>query len=93
MATQSPVERKTVNGNPELTRGRDGRDRSGGERPKKKGRGGGWAIDPLDPTGKTGGKWSEGLVQVIRIVFAYYGIGINVSLAVDRLSVESIGTL
>ncbi|CAM9288250.1 unnamed protein product [Laminaria digitata] len=45
-------------------RGREGRDRGGGERPKKKGRGGGWAIDPLDPTGKTGGKWSEGLVQV-----------------------------
>lgn len=50
-------------------RGREGRDRGGGERPKKKGRGGGWAIDPLDPTGKTGGKWSEGLVQVIITAF------------------------
>eukprot|EP00903_Cladosiphon_okamuranus_P018223 g16762.t1 len=47
-------------------RGSDGRNRSGSDRPKKKGRGGGssWAIDPLDPTGKTGGKWSDGLVQV-----------------------------
>lgn len=44
----------------------DGRNRGDGDRPKKKGRGGGgsWAIDPLDPTGKTGGKWSDGLVQV-----------------------------
>lgn len=57
----------------ELNGGREGRERGGGERPKKKGRGGGWAIDPLDPTGKTGGKWSEGLVQVIRTdFFAYY---------------------
>ncbi|CAN0369263.1 unnamed protein product, partial [Hapterophycus canaliculatus] len=31
---------------------------------KKKGRASNWAIDPLDPTGKTGGKWSDGLVQV-----------------------------
>ena len=66
-----PVDRKMINVNLELIRGREERDRGGGERPKKKGRGGGWAIDPLNPTGKTGGKWSYGLVQVIRTVFTY----------------------
>ncbi|CAN0565931.1 unnamed protein product, partial [Ectocarpus sp. 12 AP-2014] len=38
----------------------EGRNRGDSNRPKKKGRGS-WEIDPLDPTGKTGGKWSDGL--------------------------------
>ncbi|CAM9473589.1 unnamed protein product [Ectocarpus sp. 6 AP-2014] len=44
-------------------RSSEGRNRGDSNRPKKKGRGS-WEIDPLDPTGKTGGKWSDGLVQV-----------------------------
>lgn len=46
--------------------GSDGRDRGPGAsgRSRKRGRGGREEIDPLDPTGKSGGKWSDGLVQV-----------------------------
>ena len=44
----------------------EGRDRGAvsGARSKKRGRGDTREIDPLDPTGKQGGKWSDGLVQV-----------------------------
>lgn len=62
-------------------RGREGRDRGDSGRPKKKGRRGGMEIDPLDPTGKTGGKWSDGLVQVrsamLLVVDRKSGISIN----------------
>lgn len=46
-----------------------GRDRGAGatgrqQGHKKRGRSDPGEIDPLDPTGKAGGKWSDGLVQV-----------------------------
>lgn len=67
----------------------DGRNRGARDRPKKKGRAGNWAIDPLDPTGKTGGKWSDGLVQVRTTVErCKVGVPLTVVYELSKVSLE-----
>lgn len=52
---------------------RNGQDRRHSGRDAKRRRGGREEIDPLDPLGKAGGKWSDGLVQV-RVYPLVYGV-------------------
>ncbi|CAN0095204.1 unnamed protein product [Ascophyllum nodosum] len=61
-----PSSKQAINRTQGGARSSEGRDRGAvsGARSKKRGRGDTREIDPLDPTGKQGGKWSDGLVQV-----------------------------